>query len=112
MSDHYDTMQVCKRWGHQITEYYDTYPTEREEFCRRCGSATTHVCLHCSAHIRGYHHFDGIAGGGGQDVPLNCHKCGTAYPWKTKMLWKKAGTAFIAPAKYVVDAVVRIFKKG
>jgi hypothetical protein len=34
-----------------------------------------------------------------------------AYPWKTKLLWKKAGVAIISPAKYLVDAVVSVFKK-
>lgn len=112
MSDYYDTMQVCKRWGHKITEYYDKYPTEREEFCQKCGSATTHICETCDTNIRGYHHFEGVIGGGGRKhVPLNCHKCGAAYPWKTKLLWKKAGRALVAPLKYVIDAIASIFAR-
>ncbi len=111
MTDHFDTMQVCKRWGHKITEYYDSRPAGREDYCRKCGSATTHTCESCNANIRGYHHIDGVVGGGRRLVPLNCHQCGMAYPWKTKLLWKKAGVAIISPAKYLVDAVVSVFKK-
>lgn len=111
MGDHFDTMQVCKRWGHKITEYYDTYPTEHEDYCKKCGSATTHVCGNCNANIRGYHHFDMVVGGGGQEVPLNCHKCGSAYPWKRRLLAKRTATSLVAPFKYVVDSLVSIFKK-
>ncbi len=111
MSDYFDTMQICKRWGHKITEYYDSYPTEREDFCQKCGSQTTYICLACKAKIRGYHHFEGVVGGRRVEVPLNCHKCGQPYPWKTRLLLKKTGAVLIAPVKYIVDAVVGIFKK-
>ena len=111
MSDYYDTMQVCKRWGHKSTEYYDSRPTGREGYCRKCGSATTHTCEKCNTNIRGYHHLDGVVGGGRRLVPLNCHECGVAYPWKNQLLVKKVGRAAIVPVKYLVDAVTGIFKK-
>jgi len=44
-------------------------------------------------------------------VPLNCHECGVAYPWKNQLLVKKVGRAAIVPVKYLVDAVTGIFKK-
>lgn len=111
MGDHFDTMQLCKRWGHIVTEFYDSSPNGREDFCQKCGSETTHACQKCKTNIRGYHHYENIVGGGTPEAPLNCHKCGAAYPWKTKLLWKKAGVALISPVKYLVDAVVGIFKK-
>ncbi len=111
MSDHFDTMQVCRRWGHKITEYYDTSPNNREDFCKKCGGGTVHICDGCKTNIRGHHHFDGVIGGGGQMVPLNCHKCGARYPWKIQVLLKKALGSLIAPLKYIVDSVAGIFKK-
>ncbi|NTW90086.1 MAG: DUF2321 domain-containing protein [Candidatus Moranbacteria bacterium] len=111
MRSYYDTMQVCKRWGHQVTSMYDSYSTHRQNFCEKCGSETTHICSFCNTKIRGYYHVSGVIGGSSPDVPLNCHSCGAAYPWKTRLLWKKAGMLAIAPAKYVIDAMVSIFKK-
>ncbi len=111
MADHFDTMQVCKRWGHKITEYYDSNPTGREDYCRKCGSATTYTCESCKTNIRGYHHFDGVVGGGRRKVPLNCYKCGAAYPWRSKLLWKQRMLTLVSPLKYLVDSFVGIFKK-
>lgn len=111
MSSYYDTMQVCKRWGHRITAMYDSSPNRREKFCKKCGSTAIHTCPSCNTKIRGFYHVEGVIGGSSPDVPLNCHNCGTSYPWKTKVLWKKAGMLAIAPLKYTVDAVVGIFKK-
>jgi hypothetical protein len=111
MGSYYDTMQVCKRWGHIVTDMYDSYPNHRQNYCEKCGSTTVFKCSHCNTKIRGYYHVEGVIGGGGPDVPLNCHFCGKLYPWKRKVLIKKCLTALISPIKYVVDGVIGIFKK-
>jgi hypothetical protein len=111
MSSHYDTMQVCKKWGHKVTDFFDTYPNHRQNFCEKCGSDTTFKCPHCHTGIRGYYHVDGVVGGRGPDVPLNCHQCGKSYPWKRKVLVKKFLIDCVSPLKYVVDGVISIFKK-
>lgn len=104
-------MQVCKRWGHQITDMYNSYPNHRQDFCEKCGSATTFKCEYCDTNIRGYYHVEGVVGGGSATVPLNCHKCGKGYPWRRKLLAKKTAVMIVAPAKYIVDSVIGIFKK-
>ena len=43
MGSYYDTMQVCKNWGHKITDTYDSYPNHRQDFYARCGSDTFEV---------------------------------------------------------------------
>ena len=111
MSSYYDTMQTCQKWGHKITDMYDSYPNHRQNFCEKCGSNTVFKCLHCNTKIRGYYHVEGVVGGGGADVPLNCHNCGKSYPWKNRALLKIGFASLVAPAKYVVDGVIGIFKK-
>ncbi|MEX1064325.1 MAG: TIGR02391 family protein [Candidatus Paceibacterota bacterium] len=80
MSDHFDTMQVCRN-GHMITAYYDTYPAQRQKFCNKCGEKTIHQCENCNAEIRGFHTYDGIIGGEDAQVENNCYNCGQPYPW-------------------------------
>lgn len=111
MSSYYDTMQVCKKWGHKVTDFYDSHTNLRQNFCEKCGSETNFKCAHCNTKIRGYYHIDGIIGGGESSVPLNCHNCGKSYMWRNKVLTKKFFIACVAPLKYIVDGVVSIFKK-
>jgi len=87
--DFYDTMQVCIKNGHKITEYYDTAPEERQNNCDKCGSNTVIKCESCEAKIRGYHHLEHVAGGSGVPVPKFCHNCGKSYPWRKKLKVKK-----------------------
>jgi hypothetical protein len=109
--DYYDTMQVCTRWGHQITAFYDASPEARQQRCSKCGSRTIHTCQYCGANIRGYRHMQGVVSASVPQVPLNCYQCGRAYPWKTKHLIRNFLKALVAPLKYLIDAVVSIFKK-
>ncbi len=111
MSSYYDTMQVCKKWGHKITDFLDSYPNHGQDFCEKCGSPTVFKCEHCNSRIKGYYHVSGVIGGSGPAVPLNCHKCGRGYPWRSNLLTKNRLIAAMAPLKYVVDSVVGIFKK-
>lgn len=111
MGDYYDTMQVCRKWGHKVTDTYDSYPNHRQNFCEKCGSDTVFQCAQCNTNIRGYYHVEGVIGGGGPEVPLNCHHCGKPYPWRNKALVKKFFIACVSPLKYVVDGVISIFKK-
>lgn len=111
MSNYYDTMQVCKKWGHKITDRYNDYPNHRQEFCDQCGSVTVNACEHCKTKIKGFYHIDNVLGGNHPEVPLHCHKCGKAYPWKNRLLIKRSIKRIVAPAKYLVDSIVRIFKK-
>ena len=83
--DFYDTMQVCIKNGHKITERYDTEPNQRQNHCQLCGSKTTATCLKCGTKIRGYHHYEYVAGVGNINVPRNCHNCGAPYPWSKKL---------------------------
>ena len=111
MGSYYDTMQVCKKWGHKITETYSNTQF-RQDFCDKCGSQTTHVCEECQSNIKGYYHVDGVIGfGGHKDVPLHCHKCGSQYPWKWRLLLVRTLQQLVAPFKYVVDTVMSWFKR-
>lgn len=107
----YDIMQVCRRWGHQITAIYNRGSQHRQEFCDHCGSKTTYECDSCNTPIRGYYWVEGVIGGISPGVPLNCHKCGSGYPWRTRLLWKRFVLSLVAPFKYLVDAIISIFKK-
>lgn len=112
MSSHFDTMQVCKKWGHVITDHYDTYPLQRQEYCDKCGSETTTICEFCNAKIRGYEHFEHCIGGPLQvPAPLNCYQCGKPYKWRKVVWFKITINTLFKPAKYFVDSIVSIFKK-
>ena len=111
MESHYDTMQVCRRWGHFITDQYDTFPGGSADRCGHCGSITIIACEQCNALIRGHYHVAGIAGGGVAAVPLNCHACGARYPWKWAHIIRNFLTLLVAPLKYLIDSFVSIFKK-
>lgn len=111
MSGYYDTMQVCKKFGHKITDMHDLYPNHRQNFCEKCGSETIFECQYCKARIRGYYHVEGVIGGRGPEVPLNCHQCGKSYPWKRIVSIKKFFIMCIYPIKYIIDAIISIFKK-
>jgi len=113
MSSYYDTMQVCIKWGHLITDNYDGSPLHRQEFCHKCGSKTVTTCQFCNTKIKGDLHVDGLLfiGGHYPDVPLNCHKCGNPYPWRKKLLAISYFKLLISPVKYVFDSVIGLFKK-
>lgn len=85
-NSYYDTMQVCEKNGHKITDCYDSYPEVRQDHCQKCGSETITRCPTCRTEIRGYRHFKNIVGGSGPDVPLYCHQCGKPYPWKDHLV--------------------------
>lgn len=112
MSSYFDTMQVCKKWGHIITAYYDCYPSQRQEFCEKCGSETTTICAYCKTKIRGVEHFEHV--GGFSQIPLpplNCFKCSKPYPWRSKRLVLNMLGLIISPAKYIIDSILKAFKK-
>lgn len=111
MSFHYDTMQVCKKWGHKITDRYDDYPIRGQKHCDQCGSETTISCEFCKEKIRGSYHKNGVAGSSNPNAPLYCHKCGKPYPWKNVLFVINLGKTLVSPLKYIVDSIVGIFKK-
>lgn len=111
MSSYYDTMQVCKKWGHKVTDCYNEFPAHRQDFCEKCGSSTIHTCDKCGTNIRGYYFVEGVVGGGGAEVALHCHKCGASYPWKWRLFTKRMLIAMVSPIKYLIDAIVGIFQK-
>lgn len=108
---YYDTMQVCKKWGHQITAFYDSSPKTRKKYCDKCGSETITQCEKCSANIRGYYHMDYAVDLTGTPTPSNCHNCGNAYPWKNWFTIKDILKALSSPIKYIFDSIIRLFKK-
>lgn len=108
---HYDVMQVCKKWGHQITDSYNSFPTHRQTYCSVCGSETTTVCGFCNTPIRGDYIVQHVIGVSTTPVPLYCQHCGKPYPWKNWHLVVKFFYLCISPAKYLIDSVVKIFKK-
>ena len=77
------TLQVCLN-GHKITEYYDSSPTDRSNYCDKCGAETIYQCPTCKEKIRGHKHLDGIVVAIGTNIPSNCHACGKPYPFKSK----------------------------
>lgn len=60
---YYEVMQVCLK-GHQITDYYNSLPELRQEFCNKCGAKTIYQCPQCHAPIRGDYVVEGVIGGG------------------------------------------------
>jgi hypothetical protein len=111
MSRYYDTMQVCRKWGHKITDMYDSYPNDRQKFCKKCGSNTVYKCLHCDTKMKGYYHVERVIGGSKPEVPLNCHECGKPYPWQRILFIKKIASVTVSYMKYLIDAIVGVFKK-
>jgi hypothetical protein len=81
--DDYDVMQVCLN-GHQITTSAGQFPTFRKDYCSDCGAKTIDQCPDCKAHIQG--HYIGSMSISAIPVPNNCHKCGTAYPWRQEAI--------------------------
>lgn len=106
-----DTMQVCKKHGHQINSMAEKYPKHNQNFCSSCGSETTTICNNCRAKIKGYYHVEGFIGVSNTPVPLNCHNCGKAYPWRNELLFKNICQSLIKPLKYFLDTVISWFKK-
>jgi hypothetical protein len=76
----YRVGQVCLN-GHAITDSADEYPELQEEFCSKCGAATTMACHRCKVPIRGHYHIENVFGGPEYSPPHYCHKCGNPYPW-------------------------------
>jgi hypothetical protein len=111
MSNYYDTMQVCGKCGNQITAYYDSSPNHRQKRCDKCGSETAIKCLDCQAKIRGKYHSDSVLDLTKKEVPWNCHECGAAYPWRTRLVVISAGKVLLAPIKYGFDSIIGLFKK-
>lgn len=109
--DFYDTMQVCVKNGHKITEFYDTQPKYRQDHCGKCGSRTTTKCEKCAANIRGYYHMEGVIGGPSATIPTNCVYCGESFKWKNRHRAKNLCMTLIAPMKYIIDTVAGVFKK-
>jgi len=112
MSGH-DIQQVCKKWGHQVTDRYHSSPGKKQQFCDKCGSETITQCENCRADIRGYYHSDVVLDLSGQReiVPSCCSACGKPYPWKLWFDIKHAVSVCVSPAKYLIDSVVKIFTK-
>ncbi len=111
MSSYYDTMQVCQKWGHKITDRYDKYPNYRQDHCEKCGSETVIACEFCKTRIKGYLHFENAIGVSQSNVPLYCHKCGKPYPWRNVLFVENLIKTLVSPLKYVFDSVISIFKK-
>jgi hypothetical protein len=81
--DWYDVMQVCLN-GHQITEYAESQPESRENFCSNCGEKTITACPKCNTNIRGYRHIEGVFHSADSPAPKYCINCGQAFPWQTR----------------------------
>lgn len=111
MDSYYDTMQVCGKWGHVVTAYYESSPQHRQDHCDKCGNVTVTTCAYCNEKIRGKYHVSGWLIAESFTAPLNCHKCGKPYQWRNVVFAKKMGLVLISPAKYIVDSVVSMFKK-
>ncbi|KRB42058.1 DUF2321 domain-containing protein [Phenylobacterium sp. Root700] len=77
----YRVAQVCPN-GHVATSSADQYRELREEFCSKCGEATTTACPGCNASIRGYYYVEGVLSIGREyEPPAFCHACGKPFPW-------------------------------
>ncbi|MFA6427840.1 MAG: DUF2321 domain-containing protein [Candidatus Magasanikbacteria bacterium] len=106
-----DTMQVCKKHGHQINDMTERFPSHNQNFCSVCGSETTIICSNCRSKIKGCYHVEGFIGHIETKVPLNCHNCGKAYPWRNKLLLKRAGKSLINPFKSSLNFLASLVKK-
>jgi predicted nucleic acid-binding Zn ribbon protein len=82
----HDTQEVCLN-GHQTTDSYHCHPAFRRTFCEKCGAATIHKCLKCSADIKGDYHVESIVDFSGDTAPVPkfCEKCGQKFPWADKL---------------------------
>jgi hypothetical protein len=81
----YDVMQVCRN-GHKITDYAQSHPIGRQNFCAECGKETIDACQACGVTIRGCHHVPGVLGFFEIPVPKHCINCGAAYPWQASAI--------------------------
>ncbi|PSO42978.1 hypothetical protein BRC19_02900 [Candidatus Saccharibacteria bacterium QS_5_54_17] len=107
----YDTMQVCLK-GHKIT----SRGLNREflqDHCHKCGTQTTTSCMSCNSRIRGRYKVEGVVvlTPNEQPVPLNCHKCGAAHPWRKRFLAINTTKFLGKPIKYAFDSMIGIFKR-
>lgn len=76
-----DTQQVCLN-GHRITDYAESQPDSRKNFCPDCGAATIMNCPSCNGKLRGHTHVPNVlAIGMAEPVLTNCPDCGHPYPW-------------------------------
>lgn len=108
---YFDTMQVCRKSGHKITDMYDSYPDDGQKYCGKCGSETIYKCPVCDVKIRGFYHVEGVVGFNGPEVPLNCHNCGKSYPWKKNLILRKNVYSIFGCAKYIFDKLIGIIKR-
>ena len=109
----YDTQQICRKWGHQITDSYHRSIGKRQKFCHICGSETMIKCDHCNEEIRGDLYVEGVIDLTGQSTPVPscCRTCGRPYPWKWWFDIKNIGAYCLSPLKYIFDAFVKIISK-
>lgn len=77
---YYDVAQICLN-GHCITGAARTCPSDRQNFCDKCGAATIMECPECHADIRGEYQADGLFNFAAFPVPAYCSNCGKPYPW-------------------------------
>lgn len=79
----YDAQLICLN-GHQITDSYHERPTERKNFCDKCGEPTIWQCMNCGEPIRGTYILEGMAAvieSRPTEIPDFCEDCGDPYPW-------------------------------
>lgn len=109
----YDTQQICKKWGHQLTDRYYNSVGKRQKYCQQCGSEAIIKCEYCNDEIRGYYHSDAVIDltGSKADVPSCCPTCGKSFPWRWWFDIKKIIDFSISPLKYVIDAAVKVLTR-
>ena len=56
-------------------------PEFRQDYCHKCGAATTTKCASCAAEIRGYYSTPGVISIPRLKAPSFCYGCGKPYPW-------------------------------
>lgn len=77
----YRVAEVCPN-GHTSTSAADRHPELRENFCSKCGEATTTQCSSCNTPIRGDYYVEGVFSfGSNYEPPAHCYNCGSAFPW-------------------------------
>jgi hypothetical protein len=104
----YDTAQVCQE-GHLITDFADSQPETKKNFCPKCGAATITACPNCSSKIKGFKHFSGVVS---LDFQLDsfCDNCGCPYPWSDSKL--KAAIDLSAELEGLTDQEREDLKKS